>query len=51
MRALQARVALALLIVAATPVAAFAGNPETPEGIWEWIVRFLQWAAGGWHGY
>jgi len=51
MRALRARVALALLTVAATPVVAFAGNPGGHETMWDWVVRFLQWAAGGWHHY
>lgn len=51
MGALRARVVLALLTVAATPVAALAGDPDGHQSIWDWIVRFLQWAAGGWHHY
>ena len=40
-----------MLMLAATPVAAFAASQEGDETLWDWIVRFLQWAAGGWHNY
>lgn len=50
MKTLRARIALVLLVLAASPVAAFASDAET-ETIWDWIVRLLQWTAGGWHHY
>jgi len=50
-KTLRARIALVLLVLAASPVAAFASNAEGEETLWDWIVRLLQWAAGGWHNY
>ncbi len=49
MKRLTTRVYLTLLIVLATPVACFAADPDGGESIFEWIVRFFAWAAGGWH--
>ncbi len=51
MKTLRARIALVLLVLAASPVAAFAGNEANEETLWDWIVRLLQWTAGGWHHY
>ncbi len=50
MKRLTSRLYLTLLIVLATPVACLAADPEGGESILEWIIRFVVWAAGGWHG-
>jgi hypothetical protein len=49
MKRLTTRVYLTLLIVLATPMACFAADPGAGESLFEWVVRFLAWAAGGWH--
>ncbi len=50
MKRLTTRVYLTLLVVLATPVVCFAADPEgAGETLFEWIVRFFAWAAGGWH--
>ncbi len=51
MKTLRARIALVLLVLAASPVAAFASDAEGKETVWDWMVRLLQWVAGGWHHY
>ncbi|MBM3307778.1 MAG: hypothetical protein FJY74_05580 [Candidatus Eisenbacteria bacterium] len=51
MTTLRARIALVLLVLAASPIVAFAAEQAEQESLWDWIVRFLVWAAGGWHGY
>jgi len=30
---------------------AAAADPESQETLWDWLVRMLSWAAGGWHYY
>ncbi len=49
MKRLTTRVYLTLLIVLATPVACFAADLEGGDSLFDWVVRFLAWAAGGWH--
>ncbi len=49
MKRMTTRVYLTLLIVLATPVACFASDPDGGESLFEWVVRFFAWAAGGWH--
>ena len=51
MNSLRTRIVLVLLALAATPVAALAADGASEETIWDWIVRLMQWAAGGWHHY
>jgi hypothetical protein len=51
MRSLKARLLLVTVTMMAWPVAAMAADPETQETVWEWVVRLLSWAAGGWHYY
>jgi hypothetical protein len=52
MRTFLARIFLVLVVVLASPVVAFAAdNGETRDTLWEWFVRLVTWAAGGWHGY
>ena len=50
MKRLSTRMYLALLIVLASPVACFAADPDGGDSILEWIIRFIVWSAGGWHG-
>lgn len=50
MRALQVRVPLVLSLILASPLVALAANGET-DTFWEWLVRYLIMAAGGWFGY
>jgi hypothetical protein len=50
-KTLKAKIALALLVLAASPIAAFASDVGDKETIWDWMVRLLQWTAGGWHHY
>ena len=51
MKTLRARIALVLLVLAASPVVALAGDAQGRDTIWDWMVRLLQWTAGGWHLY
>lgn len=51
MKTLRARIVLVLLVLAASPVAALASDADGKETLWNWIVRLLQWTAGGWHHY
>jgi hypothetical protein len=50
-RTLPVRVTLVLSLILASPLAALAGNGESEDTLWEWIVRWLIQAAGGWFGY
>jgi hypothetical protein len=50
-KTLRARIALVLLVLAASPVVAFASDAGGNDTIWDWMVRLLQWTAGGWHHY
>ncbi|MFH1502772.1 MAG: hypothetical protein ABIG03_06965 [Candidatus Eisenbacteria bacterium] len=49
MRTLKGRLLLVVGLIMTSPVAALAGDPDTQETAWDWLVRFLSWAAGGWH--
>lgn len=49
MKRFTARLYLTLLIVLATPVVCFAADVDGGDTIFEWVVRFFAWAAGGWH--
>jgi hypothetical protein len=53
MRALRTRIPLVLFLILSSPVVTLAGNTtgEPGESLWDWVVRLLAWAAGGWHYY
>lgn len=51
MRTLRVRVFLILCLILASPLVALAGNVESEDTFWEWVVRYLIQAAGGWFGY
>ncbi len=48
---MKAKAYLVLLLILASPVVAFAAGNEAEDTIWDWIVRLVMWASGGWHGY
>ena len=48
MRILRVRVPLVLSLILASPLVALADNGDS---FWEWLVRYLIQAAGGWYGY
>ena len=51
MRTLRVRVPLVLSLILASPLVALACNGESGDTFWEWLVRYLIQAAGGWFGY
>lgn len=51
MRATMARAGLILFVILCSPIASLAADPATGDKVWEWVVRLLAWAAGGWHYY
>jgi len=53
MRALRTRLPLVLFLILTSPVVTFAATVggEPQETLWDWMVRLLTWAAGGWHYY
>jgi hypothetical protein len=50
MQRLVARASLVLLVILVSPAASFAAG-DGGETMWDWIVRLIMWASGGWHGY
>ena len=50
MKTLAARISLISLVILASPVAAQAGG-HGGDLYWEWFVRLISWASGGWHGF
>lgn len=51
MRTLRSRLLLVTVLIMTSPVAALAADAEAQETMWDWLVRALSWAAGGWHIY
>ncbi len=51
MRTLRIRVPLVLSIILASPIVALAAPGGGEGSLWEWIVRLLIQAAGGWFQY
>lgn len=51
MRTPRVRVFLILCLILASPLVAVAGNGASEDTFWEWVVRYLIQAAGGWFGY
>lgn len=51
MLTLRARLIIVASLILTSPIAAFAGNPDKSETLWDWIVRMMAWAAGSWHLY
>ena len=49
MRTLRSRLFLVVVLIMTSPVAALAADLEAQESMWDWLVRFLSWSAGGWH--
>jgi hypothetical protein len=49
---LLTRASLVLLGVLMSPTVVSAATEEgSKDTIWEWFIRLITWAAGGWHGY
>ena len=51
MRTLGARLFLVLAAILASPLVALAASGDGEDSFWEWLVRWLIKAAGGWFGY
>jgi hypothetical protein len=51
MKTLAARFFLVVLVILATPVSSLAGGEASGDVWWEWFVRLITWASGGWHGF
>ncbi len=49
MRSLKGRLLLTVGLILTSPMGALAADPEAQDTMWNWVVRFLSWDAGGWH--
>jgi len=51
MKTLAARIFLISLVILASPVGSLAAGHGGDDAYWEWFVRLITWASGGWHGF
>ncbi len=49
MKTFAARIFLISLLILASPAASLAEGGDA--SYWEWFVRLITWASGGWHGF
>jgi len=51
-KSLLTRTSLVVFSILASPTLVAAATDEaSKDTIWDWFIRLVIWAAGGWHGY